>query len=77
MTIREALRSAAERLELHYVSNARLTAELLLAHALSAQREYLYTHDERVLSDAESQKLEDLLYDRISGVPLQYIVGHH
>ena len=45
--IREALRSAAERLELHYVSNARLTAELLLAHVLSVQREYLYAHDDR------------------------------
>ena len=75
MTIREALRSAAERLELHHVSNARLTAELLLAHCLSVEREYLYTHDERVLSDEESQALEDALYDRINGVPLQYIVG--
>ncbi len=75
MTIREALRSAAERLELHHVSNARLSAELLLAHCLSVEREYLYTHDERVLSDEESQALEDVLYDRINGVPLQYIVG--
>jgi len=75
VTIREALRSAAERLELHHVSNARLTAELLLAHCLSVEREYLYTHDERVLSDEESQALEDALYDRINGVPLQYIVG--
>ena len=75
MTIRDALRSAAERLELHYVSNARLTAELLLAHCLSVEREYLYAHDERVLTAGESQLLEDLLYDRINGVPLQYIVG--
>ena len=75
MTIRDALRSAAERLELHYVSNARLTAELLLAHSLSVEREYLYAHDERVLTAEESQALEDLLYDRINGVPLQYIVG--
>ena len=75
MTIRDALRSAAERLELHYVSNARLTAELLLAHCLSVEREYLYAHDERVLTAEESQLLEDLLYDRINGVPLQYIVG--
>jgi release factor glutamine methyltransferase len=73
--IRDALRSAAERLELHHVSNARLTAELLLAHSLSVEREYLYAHDDRVLSDEEYQKLEDLLYHRISGVPLQYIVG--
>ena len=35
----------------------------------------MYAHDERVLTDEESQALEDLLYDRINGVPLQYIVG--
>ena len=75
MTIRETLRSASERLELHHVSNARLTAELLLGHALSVSREYLYAHDDRILSQEELQKLEDLLYDRIGGVPLQYIVG--
>jgi release factor glutamine methyltransferase len=75
VTIREALRSAAEGLESHYVSNARLTAELLLAHVLSVEREYLYSHDDRALTEEESQGLEDRLYDRVSGVPLQYIVG--
>jgi len=75
VTIREALRSAVERLELHHVSNARLTGELVLAHVLSVEREHLYAHDDRVLSEQELQMLEDRLYDRISGVPLQYIVG--
>ncbi|HEY2382922.1 MAG TPA: hypothetical protein VGK48_17235, partial [Terriglobia bacterium] len=75
MTIRETLRSAAGRLELHQVSNARLTAELLLAHAISVSREYLYAYDDRVLNEQELQKLEDVLYDRVGGVPLQYIVG--
>ena len=75
MNIREALRSAAERLELHHVSNARLTAELLLAHSLSVEREYLYAHDNRLLREDESRALQGLLHDRISGVPLQYIVG--
>ena len=75
MTIREALQSAAERLELHYVSNARLTAELLLAHVLSVEREYLHSHDDSVLTKAELEALEDHLYDRMSGMPLQYIVG--
>jgi release factor glutamine methyltransferase len=75
VTIREALQSATERLQLHHVSNARLTADLLLAHALSVEREYLYSHDDRVLTETELQALEDHLYDRISGVPLQYIVG--
>ncbi len=75
MTIRETLRSAAERLELHHVSNARLTAEVLLAHSLSVSREYLYAHDDRRLTGEEAQTLEDFIYDRIGGVPLQYIVG--
>jgi release factor glutamine methyltransferase len=75
VTIREALRSAAERLELHHITNARLTAELVLAHVLSVEREYLYSHDDRLLSEQELQMLEERLYDRISGVPLQYIVG--
>ena len=75
MTIREALRSAAQRLQLHLASNAQLTAEVLLAHCLSVNREYLYAHDERELQDEEYQALEDGLCDRISGVPLQYIVG--
>lgn len=75
LTIKDALRSASERLELDHVSSPRLTAELLLAHSLSVEREYLYTHDDRDLTAEESRKLEDLLYDRISGVPLQYIVG--
>ncbi len=75
MTVREALRSAAERLELHHVSNTRLTSELLSLTLCRSQREYLYAHDDRILTDAESQKIEDLLYDRIGGVPLQYIVG--
>jgi len=75
VTVREALRSSSEQLELHHVSNARLTAELLLAHTLRVAREYLYSHDDRILSNEESQALEDRLYDRISGVPLQYIVG--
>lgn len=36
---------------------------------------YLYTHDERELTSAEAQQLEDSVYERVSGVPVQYIVG--
>src|SRR5262245_55506382 len=75
MTIRDALRTAAERLELHRVSNARLTAEVLLAHVLSVSREYLHAHDDGILNETESDVLENAIYDRVSGVPLQYIVG--
>jgi release factor glutamine methyltransferase len=75
VTVREALRTAAERLERNRVSNVRLTAEVLLAHVLAVSREYLHAHDDRVLTEQESEALENAIYDRVSGVPLQYIVG--
>ncbi|HLQ79304.1 MAG TPA: peptide chain release factor N(5)-glutamine methyltransferase [Terriglobia bacterium] len=75
MTLREALRKTAERLELHYVSNPRLNAEVIVCHCLGVEKSYLYTHDERVLSVEQYQKIEDALYQRVSGVPVQYIVG--
>jgi release factor glutamine methyltransferase len=75
MVIREALRKAAERLESHRVSSPRLNAEVILAYCLAVDKTYLYTHDDRTVGDAEFQKIEDALYERISGVPVQYIVG--
>jgi release factor glutamine methyltransferase len=75
LTVRDALRQAAERFERHGVSSPRLNAEVLLCHCLSVDKTYLYTHDERELTDAEAQKLEELVYERVSGVPVQYIVG--
>ena len=75
MNLRGALRQTAERFERHGVTSPRLNAEVLLAHCLSVDKTYLYTHDERELTGAEAQKLEDFVYERISGVPVQYIVG--
>ena len=75
MTLRETLAQGIQRLEQHGVSSPRLNAEVMLAHCLSVEKTYLYTHDDRELRDEESQSFEDALYDRISGVPVQYIVG--
>jgi len=75
LTLRDALRQTAERFERHGVSSPRLNAEVLLTHCLSVGKTYLYTHDERELTGEEAQKLEDFVYERISGVPVQYIVG--
>ena len=75
MTLREALRKTAERLELHRVSNPRLNAEVIVAHSLGVEKTYLYTHDDRVVSEEHCQKIEDAVDLRVSGVPVQYIVG--
>jgi release factor glutamine methyltransferase len=75
LTLRDALRQATERFERHHVSSPRLNAEVLLSHRLSVDKTYLYTHDERELTENEMQLFEDTVYERISGVPVQYIVG--
>jgi release factor glutamine methyltransferase len=75
VTLRGALGQATERFEQHGVSSPRLNAEVLISHCLSVDKSYLYTHDERELAEAEMQRIEDVTYERISGVPVQYIVG--
>ena len=75
VTLRDALRITTERFERQAVSSPRLTAEVLLAHCLSVDKAYLYTHDDQTLSLAQEQCLETVSQDRISGIPLQYIVG--
>ena len=76
MTLREALLEATHRLEIQRISNPRLCAEVLLSHFLDVDRTYLYAHDDRILTEAEYDALENAVYDRINGVPVQYIVGH-
>lgn len=76
MTLREALLEATHRLEIQRISNPRLCAEVLLSHFLGVDRSYLYAHDDRILTEAEYDALENAVYDRINGVPVQYIVGH-
>ena len=76
MTIREVLLEATHRLELQRIPSPRLCAEVLLAHVLHKDRTYLYTHDDSTVSDVDYGVLENAIYDRITGLPVQYIVGH-
>ena len=60
----------------HRIDNPRLNAELLLAHSLNLNREELYVRLHRELKEGEKEALERLIRRRISGEPLQYILGH-
>jgi len=75
MTGLDLLRWATNTLEDHQIENPRLNAELLLAHSLSLNREELYVRLHRELKEAEKGALERLIQRRISGEPLQYILG--
>lgn len=73
MTLREALVQGTKLLEDARDGAPRLTAEVLLAHALRKERAYLYGHFERELSEIEWIHYGRYLHQRLRGAPTQYI----
>jgi release factor glutamine methyltransferase len=53
-----------------------MNAELLIMFTLDCDRAYLYAHPERELTPNETQRYDDALARRATGVPAQYITGH-
>ena len=53
-----------------------MNAELLIMFALDCDRAYLYAHPERKLTSDETQRYDEALTRRATGVPAQYITGH-
>ena len=75
MTVREALRIAADRLAQAGVPDARLDAEYLLAELLHTDRLHLIADGGASLSDAQLNAYEQWLARRERREPLQYILG--
>ncbi|OGP72016.1 MAG: protein-(glutamine-N5) methyltransferase, release factor-specific [Deltaproteobacteria bacterium RBG_16_50_11] len=76
MTVLEILNRTTKYLKDRQVESPRLNAELLLAHSLNFTREGLYTHLQDSFKEEEKKKFERLVERRISGEPLQYLLGH-
>jgi release factor glutamine methyltransferase len=73
LTISEALRQGTTLLEEAAVPAARLTAEVLLAHALQRDRVYLFGHSTDELTELAWIHYGRYLHQRIGGKPTQYI----
>ena len=76
MQLREALRCGLKTLSSSETPSSELAAELLLMHVLGCDRAYLYAHPEVRLSDAEMRRYLELIDERSTGKPTQYITGH-
>ena len=74
MTIGEALRDAALRLE-PVGGTGRLDAVFLLAHAGGVSRQEMIAHRERELTPETAERFEQLVAQRESGMPLPYVTG--
>lgn len=75
LSIRDALRQGAEMFEQAGVTVPRLTAEVLLSHALHCDRAFLFAHPEQELREVEWIHYGRYLSERLAGKPTQYITG--
>src|ERR1700722_1093010 len=75
MTVRTALLQGQQLLENAKVSEARLTAEVLLMRATGHDRAWLYAHGNDELIEVWWIHYGRYLHQRIKGEPTQYITG--
>lgn len=75
MTIGQALKTAILKLKEKNINNPHLDAEILLAHILDKNREYILAHQEKHLSLIENLKFNYKIKKRIKGLPLAYLTG--
>ena len=76
MTLKTALLQGTKLLEEDAIAAPRLTAEVLLMHALHQERAYLYAHSDDELTELAWIHYGRYLHDRLKGKPTQYITGH-
>lgn len=73
MTVRTALEQGTRLFTDCAIPAPRLTAEVLLAHALRRERTFLYSHSEYELREVEWLHYGRYLHERMQGKPTQYI----
>lgn len=73
MTVQTAILQGTRLLEEAGIGVPRLTAEVLLAHALKRDRVYLFAHPEHELAEVEWIHYGRYLHERLKGKPTQYI----
>ena len=75
MTLQDALVQGTKLLEDAGIAVPRLTAEVLLCHAIHCERPFLYAHPEQELREVEWIHYGRYLHERLNGKPTQYITG--
>ena len=74
--LQAALQQAVQTLQNAEVDEARLDAELLLAHTLGLNRAAILAQPDRPLTPKELTRFRDLVARRATREPLPYITGH-
>lgn len=75
VTLKSVLKEAIDMLSLNGIEQARLEAELLLAHVLDMRKEDLIIRPDQELADSQEDNFLHLVERRCRKEPLAYIVG--
>ncbi len=75
LTVRSLLTEAVACLQQAGRRNPRVDAEVLLADTLQRPRSWLLAHSDTVLSPERAEKFRELVQQRTTGRPLQYVRG--
>lgn len=71
----DILNQAVSKLRSEGIDRPRTNAELLLGAVLNAQKIELYLERDRILTLQQIEKFNKFVRERVSGRPLQYIIG--
>ena len=74
-TIREVLNWTRGYFKNAGITQPRLEAEILLAHALDVDRLHLYLSPDKPLTTDERDRFRTVIQERKSGTPLQHLIG--
>src|SRR5882724_8426033 len=75
LTVLEIIKKTTDFFAAKGIESPRLNAELLIGHALGLPRMQLYLQFERLLTEAELEKIRPLVRRRGLREPLQYVTG--
>ena len=75
MNLQTALLQGQQLLDDARITAPRLTAEVLLAHAIGCERSWLYAHSDEELREVWWIHYGRYLHERMQGKPTQYITG--
>ncbi|ACF12558.1 protein-(glutamine-N5) methyltransferase, release factor-specific [Chloroherpeton thalassium ATCC 35110] len=75
-TVLSLLKASSDFFAQKNIDDARLNAELLLAHTLNLKRMDLYLKFDMPVTEQERQTFRELCKRRLEGEPVQYIIGN-
>lgn len=75
MNLKETLKHGMDALKKAKIELPQLEASVMLCFVLNCDKSYIYTHPEENISSTKLTTFKDLVAERISGKPLQYVLG--